>query len=158
MARLGVPQTQRAHVLSPPRFGIVTVYDGSPKYECAMPLWCTSAKQLSRHDRQLRYNSEAIPTHPNPFLALTPSRQVDNSEVAIIGNGSSVDCPGVAQYWGNAAKTAEAASRSYLARHAIKGSWAYLMNAVLLKVIALSMVHYEVILFVDMDADVLPQP
>ena len=34
---------------SPPRFGIVTVYDGSPKYECAMPLWCTSAKELSRH-------------------------------------------------------------------------------------------------------------
>ena len=160
MARLSGPQTQRAQLLSPPRFGIVTVYDGSPKYECAMPLWCTSAKQLSRHDRQLRYNSEAIPTHPNlnPFLALTPSRQVDNSEVAIISNGSGVDCPGVAQYWGNAAETVEAASRSYLARHAVKGSWAYLKNAVLLKVIALSMVQYEVILFVDMDADVLPQP
>ena len=45
-----------------------------------------------------------------------------------------------------------------MARHAVKGSWAYLKNAVLLKVIALSMVQYEVILFVDMDADVLPQP
>ena len=78
--------------------------------------------------------------------------------MAIIGNGSGVDCPGVAQYWGNAAETVEAASRSYLARHAVKGSWAYLKNAVLLKVIALSMVQYEVILFVDMDADVLPQP
>ena len=132
MARL-VPQTQRAHFLSPPRFGIVTVYDSSLKYECAMPLWCTSAKQLSR--------------------------QVDNSEVAIIGNGSSVDgCPGVAQYWGNAAATVEAASRSYLARHSVSGSWAHLKNAVLLKVIALSMVQYEVILFVDMDADVLPKP
>ena len=52
----------------------------------------------------------------------------------------------------------EAASRSYLARHAVRGGWAYLKNALLLKVIALSMVHYEVILFVDMDADVLPQP
>ena len=69
MLPLGKPHAQRAHPLSPPRLGIVTVFDGSPKYECAMPLWCTSAKQLSRH--------------------------VDNSEVAIIANVSSVDCPGV---------------------------------------------------------------
>ena len=66
--------------------------------------------------------------------------------------------PGVAYYWGNAAVTAEAASRSYLARHAVRGGWAYLKNAVLLKVIALSMVQYEVILFVDIDADVFPEP
>jgi hypothetical protein len=47
---LSVMAGESAHPLSsPPRFGIVTVYDGSPKYECAMPLWCTSAKELSRH-------------------------------------------------------------------------------------------------------------
>ena len=61
MARLSGPQTQRAQLLSPPRFGIVTVYDGSPKYECAMPLWCTSAKQLSRH----------VLTTQRPSLTLT---------------------------------------------------------------------------------------
>ena len=64
----------------------MTVYDGSPKYECAMPLWCTSAKQLSRH----------VLTTQRPSLTLTLTH--------------------------------------------------------------LSMVQYEVILFVDMDADVLPQP
>ena len=47
---LSVMAGESAHPFSsPPRFGIVTVYDGSPKYECAMPLWCTSAKELSRH-------------------------------------------------------------------------------------------------------------
>ena len=66
--------------------------------------------------------------------------------------------PGAATYWGNAALTVETASRSYLARHAIRGSWAYLKSSVLLKVIALSMVQYEVILFVDMDADVFLEP
>ena len=40
---LSVKQTQPS-----PRIGIVTVYDGSRKYACAMPLWCTSAKQLAR--------------------------------------------------------------------------------------------------------------
>ena len=40
---LPVKQTQPS-----PRIGIVTVYDGSRKYACAMPLWCTSAKQLAR--------------------------------------------------------------------------------------------------------------
>ena len=36
------------HTQPSPRIGIVTVYDGSRKYACAMPLWCTSAKQLAR--------------------------------------------------------------------------------------------------------------
>jgi len=63
--------------------------------------------------------------------------------------------PGVAIYWGNAAVTVEAAARSYLTRHELRGSWAY---ANLLKVVALSMVQYEVILYVDMDADVFPDP
>ena len=40
---LSLKQTQWS-----PRIGIVTVYDGSRTYECAMPLWCTSAKQLAR--------------------------------------------------------------------------------------------------------------
>ena len=35
------------HTQSSPRIGIVTVYDGSRKYACAMPLWCTSVKQLA---------------------------------------------------------------------------------------------------------------
>ena len=62
--------------------------------------------------------------------------------------------PGVATYWGNAAVKVETAARSYMARHGLRGSWAY---ATLLKVIALSMVQYEVILFVDMDVDVFPR-
>ena len=62
--------------------------------------------------------------------------------------------PGVATYWGNASVTVETAARSYMARHELRGSWAY---ATLLKVIALSMVQYEVILFVDMDVDVFPR-
>ena len=62
--------------------------------------------------------------------------------------------PGVATYWGNAAvMVLETAARSYMARHELRGSFAY---ATLLKVVALSMVQYEVILFVDMDVDVLP--
>ena len=59
--------------------------------------------------------------------------------------------PGVATYWGNAAVTVETATRSYMARHELRGSWAY---ANLLKVVALSMVQYEVILYTDMDVDV----
>ena len=61
----------------------------------------------------------------------------------------------MATYWGNAAVKVETAARSYMARHELRGSWAYVN---LLKVVALSMVQYEVILYVDIDADVFPDP
>ena len=105
---------QRAHT---PRFGIVTLYDGSAKYECAMPHWCASAKQLSGH--------------------------IKNSEVAIISKNRSVDCPDVGYFWGEPGAVADVASLGYLARHRIGGSWAHLKNAVLLKVVVFSLVQYE---------------
>ena len=60
----------------------------------------------------------------------------------------------MATYWGNAAVKVETAARSYMARHELRGSWAYVN---LLKVVALSMVQYEVILYTDMDVDVFTE-
>jgi len=118
---------QRAHT---PRFGIVTLYDGSAKYECAMPHWCASAKQLSGH--------------------------IKNSEVAIISKNRSVDCPDVGYFWGEPGAVADVASLGYLARHRIGGSWAHLKNAVLLKVVVFSLVQYDMLLYLDMDVDAFP--
>ena len=114
----------------PQRVGLATVFDGATAYACAMVLWCASATRLSR--------------------------SIPRSEVVIVSRNQSQDCPHARYVWTAEAKATDAAAAEYLSHTSISGGWAYLKKPALLKVAVLSLVEYDLLLFVDMDADLWP--
>ena len=86
---------------------IVTLYDASPEYDCAVPLWCQSAFQLSR--------------------------QIPNSSVVMIGKNRSVDCPDALLAWSPKMQQVSNAAKSWTKRFGKAGSWDYLRHSVLHK-------------------------
>ena len=121
----------------PKRIAIVTVYDGSKAYQCSMVLWCASALRLKA---RLAAGAEIV--------VMSPS------------NVRSPDCPHARYEWGSGGKATAAAVTSYLRRHSAAtghGSWSYLKRPALLKVAAFSLVQYDLLLYVDMDADLWPE-
>ena len=124
----------------PRRVAITTFWDGSLTYECALPLWCQSAARLGA----------VLPE------AIAP-------EVVLIAPRPSAECPAAKRrVWD--AETA-AASRQYVqrmsrSRRATRAGGAnmesFLKDAVLLKWTVWTMLDFDLVLFSDLDIDVLP--
>ena len=109
---------------------IATVHDGTERYRCAMPLWCLSATALTK----------VIP----------------RSRIVLFGEPSE-DCPTALRLWGTVGRETAAAAEAYLKRTAIGGSWSYLRRPALLKLGILGLTRFQLILYVDLDADMQPQ-
>lgn len=109
------------------RTAIATVFDGSPSYACALPLWCQQAAELSS---QLRNSS---------LLLLTRNAS------------ASADCPGARLLWDWRAQAVAVAMRAYFERQPIRGSWRSLKTAALLKLACIGMAEFDLILFADLD-------
>ena len=124
----------------PRRVAITTFWDGSPSYECALPLWCQSAARLS---------------------AVLPEAHAP--EVVLIAPRRTVECLAAKRYvWDP--ETA-AASRRYVqrmsrSRRPTRAGGAnmesFLKDAVLLKWTVFTMLDFDLVLFSDLDIDVLP--
>ena len=118
--------------LSNSRVGIVTVWDGQPSYECALPLWCQGALLLADSIR---------PVHASVNLLVF-------SPLA----GSS-ECRAAHFTWPNeTASTAEA----YADRHRdIMLGRRAIANLLKWAVFSLDQ-HFELVIFSDLDVDLLP--
>ena len=126
---------------SPPlrRVAITTFWDGSLSYECALPLWCQSAAKLS---------------------AIVPEA---HAEVVLIAPKRTAECPATTRYvWDP--ETA-AASRHYVQRFSRSrrptraggaNMESFLKDAVLLKWSVFTMTDFDLVLFSDLDIDLLP--
>ena len=109
--------------------GLVTLWDGSPNHECALPLWCQQAHRLARNI-------------PPPW----------RTQLVVMAPRSSGEC-NASYIWNNDTADANAA---YLARTPIKGSWAYLKSCVLLKWSVFALGHLDLVLYADIDVDLYP--
>lgn len=118
------------------RVAISTFWDGSEAYECALPLWCQSGRQLA---------------------ATIPER---DAQVVVIAPRASEECPGARFVWNEETK---AASLAYVKRQTQRnGRWigeGHLKDAVLLKwtIFSESFSAYDLVFFTDLDIDVLPK-
>ena len=109
---------------------IATLWDGSAQYECALLLWCESARKLGA--------ALGRPTQP---VVLAPHQ--------------SPECPEARYVWRDDTLHA---LRSWVERTGAKsvGSWRYLSGSTLLKWGVFALTDYEVVLFADLDVDLVP--
>ena len=119
---------------SPSRLAIATWWDGSRAYECALPPWCFSARQLAQ---RLPWVVELV--------VLSPP------------HASTAECQGEARFvTRHFNRTADSIS-AYVAR---RGSWrsedGVVHASVLHKVSVLGLIEYDLVLFADLDVNLSP--
>ena len=106
------------------RVAIATVWDGGKSYECAIPLWCQSATQISRVEPM--------------------------SELVMVTPTHTSHCAHAVQVF---PRHTDRAAQEYIRRHGSRGLQHGFSTANLLKFALFSLTRYELLLYVDLDID-----
>ena len=109
------------------RWGLATLWDGNPRYACALPLWCRSAQRFSK----------AIETNISVVI-LKPSKAVVH--------GCSVDV------MSHDPSHLQAAAQSYVRRHRHHG-YIRTMAFTILKLALFALTDFDVVFYADLDVD-----
>lgn len=118
----------------PDRFAIATLWDGRGSYECALPIWCKSAHQLS---------------------AAAAGGEGGSAEVVVISpQNMSMECPNARFVWRNDTLHA---LQVYVSRVEGAGSdGKALRDGALLKWSVFALTDYAAVLYADLDVDLFP--
>ena len=109
------------------RLALATLWDGSARFACALPLWCRSAHDFGH----------AVLTNVTVVIIMPPSARAQG-------------CSGARSHW---PETVQEAMRGYVMRYQDSQLYVRTMAATILKLAVFGLTDYELVFYSDLDVD-----